>query len=83
MLTYSSLFVYKQERILRFQRMNQRRNEKLHPDVQYSDHLSMGRAFLERYPKCTPNSLFRASGYFGQPIISLVIEAVKHSPFYI
>ena len=28
-------------------------------------------------------SLFRASGYFGQPIISLVIEAVKHSPFYI
>jgi hypothetical protein len=29
------------------------------------------------------NSLFRASGYFGQRIISLVIEAVKHSPFYI
>jgi hypothetical protein len=28
-------------------------------------------------------SLFRASGYFGQRIISLVIEAVKHSPFYI
>jgi hypothetical protein len=26
-------------------------------------------------------SLFRASGYFGQRIISLVIEAVKHSPF--
>jgi hypothetical protein len=28
-------------------------------------------------------SLFRASGYFGQRIISLVIEAVKHLPFYI
>ena len=28
-------------------------------------------------------SLFRASRYFGQRIISLVIEAVKHSPFYI
>ena len=28
-------------------------------------------------------SFFRASGYFGQRIISLVIEAVKHSPFYI
>jgi len=27
------------------------------------------------------NSLFRASGYFGQRIIFLVIEAVKHSPF--
>jgi hypothetical protein len=27
MLTYSPLFVYKQERIVRFQRMNQRRNE--------------------------------------------------------
>jgi hypothetical protein len=26
-------------------------------------------------------SLFQASGYFGQRIISLVIEAVKHSPF--
>jgi hypothetical protein len=26
-------------------------------------------------------SLFRASGYFGQRIIYLVIEAVKHSPF--
>jgi hypothetical protein len=32
---YSPLFVYKQERIIRFQRMNQRRNEKLHPDGQY------------------------------------------------
>ena len=29
------------------------------------------------------NSLFRASGYCGQRIISLVIEAVKHSPFLI
>ena len=28
-------------------------------------------------------SLFRASGYFGQRIISFVIEAMKHSPFYI
>jgi hypothetical protein len=45
MLAYSPLFVYKQERIIRFQWMNQRRNEKLHPDGQYTDHLSMGRAF--------------------------------------
>jgi hypothetical protein len=35
--------------------MNQRRNEKFHPDGQYTDHLSMGRAFLEWYPKFTPN----------------------------
>ena len=53
MLTYSPLFVYKQERIIGFQWMNQRRNEKLHPDGQYTDHLSM--SFLEWYPKFTPN----------------------------
>jgi hypothetical protein len=35
--------------------MNQRRNEKLHPDGQNTDHLSMGRAFLEWDPKFTPN----------------------------
>ena len=35
--------------------MNQRRIEKLHPDGQYTDHLSMGRAFFEWYPKFTPN----------------------------
>jgi hypothetical protein len=35
--------------------MNQRRIEKLHPDGQYTDHLSMGRAFLAWYPKFTPN----------------------------
>ena len=34
-------FVYKQERIIRFQR----RHEELHPDGQYTNHLSIGRAF--------------------------------------
>jgi hypothetical protein len=30
--------------------MNQRRNEKLHPDGQYTDHLSMGRGFKNDIP---------------------------------
>ena len=38
---------------------------------------------LYTFIRLDTNSLFRASGYFGQRIISHVIEAVKHSPFYI
>jgi hypothetical protein len=68
MLTYSPLFVYKQERIIRFQLMNQRRNEKLHPDGQYTDHLSMGGAFLNDIPNLL--------------LISLLFILTNHSPSY-
>ena len=45
-------------------------------------HYSIISSFITKTPVSNlGNSLFQASGYFSQRIISLVIEAVKHSPF--
>ena len=45
-------------------------------------HYSIISSFITKTPVSNlGNSLFRASRYFGQRIISLVIEAVKHWPF--